>query len=412
MAQYFLIIAITTLITNNTNIASTAHTRFKMLVKTKNYHQYFWGCLLLIAYLLIVNSAPQNYSEFINLGFTDTQSYLAIAHTHSFSSLNELTNRYLYHHLERWPAHLFVGFLANFLNLSDLVIYRYLTILCALFSAWLISNINSSTANKLMYFALVVLNPYTFMTTLFAPPMLSDCLYTTSMVALAVGLFQGQYKFIYVSLILGILSRQTSILILPIVLASAYFLPRLRNELLKFLIISFFLLAVFYYLNKYLLGSNPSPMNVAHITGLYTWLLNPDRASFLFLLASIGGFLLTISPLVFLNLNKYFFPIALLGFIIISSQPILAGPSMTGGNAARLIAFSLPLLGLAFIGQSKSAFKSLAFIGLLMLNALHHNYSNVFLIDEKINYLILLIVTTLISLMIKLFFQWRHRRNA
>ena len=362
---------------------------------------YVLGSFFVIGYLLFIAKVPQSYLSFTDFGFADTLSYLAITHENSFSRLRELSSSYPFHHLERWPIHLLTGVLAVLFKVNDLVVYRAITLLFMIICMCLISTINTSSINKLAYFAFIVLNPYAFMISLFAPPMVSDCVFITAIVALVVGLINQKYKYIWLALFFGLISRQTSIMILPIVVGAAYFLPSLRKELPQFLLGSSVLFIAFNLLTKALFGQNPNDLTLNLITGLYSWLKHPDQDSLLIFFGSLGAFLLTLGPLLLFKINRNYLGIAILGVVCIAFQPILSGPVITGGNAARLVAFSIPFIGLFFIDHVKSLALTFLFIGLLALNALHHNYSDLFSGFQKKHYFFILLTTFIISLLIR-----------
>jgi len=369
-------------------------------MKNKNI-VYVVGSLFVIGYLLFIAKEPQSYLLFTDFGFSDALSYLAITHENSFSGLRELSSSYPFHHLERWPIHLLTGLLAALFKANDLMVYRAIALLCMVICMWLISTINTSSINKLAYFAFIVLNPYTFMISLFAPPMVSDCIFITAIVALVAGLINQKYKFIWLALFFGLISRQTSIMILPIVVGAAYFLPSLRKELPQFLLGSSILFIAFNLLTRALFGQNSNDLTLNLITGLYSWLKHPDQDSLLIFFGSLGAFLLTLGPLLIFKINRNYLGIAILGIVCIVFQPILSGPVITGGNAARLVAFSMPFIGLFFLDQVKSSVLTFLFIGLSALNTLHHNYSNLFSGYQKKHYFFILLVTFLISLLIR-----------
>jgi len=374
---------------------------------------YVIGSLLIVGYVFLITREPLLYSSFTNFGFSDTLSYLAIAHANSLEGLRELSSEYPFHHLERWPIHLLTGLLTVVFKANDLMAYRTVALLCMFLCMWLISTINASPINKLVYFAFIVLNPYTFMISLFAPPMVADSIFIVAMVSLVVGLVNQKYKFIWLALFLGLISRQNILMIVPIVIGASLFLPSLRRGLLQFLVGFVIFFVAYKFLTGFLFGDNASPLTLELIAGLYFWFKQRDSDSMFVFLGSLGALLLTLGPLFLFRINRNYWQILVLGVACIVIQPILSGPVITGGNAARLIAFSIPFIGLFFINKVKSELIAYTFIGLLAFNMLHHNYSSLFAGYQKEHYFFILLITFTASLIIRLsqILKARHQQG-
>ena len=74
----------------------------------------YFICALIIGYILLISSMPNFHEQYIERGFSDSRSYLAIAQADSLESLRGLTELYPYQHLQRWPIHFLVGKYINF----------------------------------------------------------------------------------------------------------------------------------------------------------------------------------------------------------------------------------------------------------------------------------------------------------
>jgi len=374
-----------------------------VFIGLKKFNNPYFLFALIIGYILLISSMPNFHEHYIERGFLDTKSYLAIAQADSLESLRGLSQLYPYQHLQRWPIHFLVGKYINYFGGNILYVYRILAVIFLGLSAWLISNINTSYHNKLMYFAVIALNPYVFVEIMYAPPMLVDGIFVVSMLALVIGLIEKKYYFLYLALILGIISRQTIIVIIPIMCFSSLFYPEIKKCLIKFLIISLILFFGYKLVTDFIFGASQNGTYLSHITGLYYWLMDPDLLSLIPFIESIFALLLTLSPLLILNININYLPVALLGAGAIIAQPLLGGPLGTGANAARLMALSIPFIGIAFLGGDKNLSTKIIFIILVLINALHHNYTYIYEGYSKNNYAYLLLFTFTISIIMRIY---------
>ena len=396
---------------SHVNRATFYMLKIAVFIGLKKFNNPYFLFALIIGYILLISSMPNFHEHYIERGFPDTKSYLAIAQADSLESLRGLSQLYPYQHLQRWPIHFLVGKYINLFVGNILCIYRTLVVMLLGLSAWLISNINTSYPNKLMYFAVIALNPYVFVEIMYAPPMLADGIFVVSMLALVIGLIEKKYYFLYLALILGIISRQTIIVIIPIMCFSSLFYPEIKKCLIKFFIISLILFFGYQLVNDFIFGTSQNGIYLSHITGLYYWLMDPDLPSLIPFIESIFALLLTLSPLLILNININYLPIALLGAGAIIAQPLLGGPLGTGANAARLMALSIPFIGIAFLRGGGNLTNSIICIILIMLNALHHHYAYIYEGYTKNNYAYLLAITASISIALKLFTKYRNSRN-
>jgi hypothetical protein len=183
-------------------------------------------------------------------------------------------------------------------------------------------------------------------------------------------------KYLWTSIFLSVFSKQTAIMMVPILITSSYFIPFFRKLLIRFTIIALLLFLFFLIFTKQIFGSDPGSSLLFHVNGLYRWVKNPFVYGTYEFFRSFGFFMITLSPLLLLRLSFKNVPIVFIGFFYISLQPILAGPDLTGSNAARLIAYSLPFIGMLALEKKQTFFTVLLIVFLLLLNSLHHWYSN------------------------------------
>jgi hypothetical protein len=332
----------------------------------------------IIVFLLLSNRMPDLHD--INTGgFIDIYSYIEIA---KIKNLNNLIELIPYHHLQRWPIHLLVGKLSSVFNINLLDVYRLFIILIMLSMSILIWQFNTNLSNKVIYLSVVILNPYSTRMYLYAPPLIHDYLFIFVLVMFILAIHNEDEKYLWISIFLSLFSRQTAIMLIPILITSSCFIPFLRKILIKFTLIALFLFLFLYVLTKQIFGSDPGSSLLFHVNGLYRWVKNPFVYGTYEFFRSFGFFIITLSPLLLLRFTFKKVPIAFIGFFYIALQPILAGPAFTGSNAARLIAYSLPFIGMLALEKKQTFFTVLLIVFLLLLNSLHHWYSNLITYDE------------------------------
>ena len=329
--------------------------------------------------------------------FSDINSYLAIASIESPYELKLLLSQFPYHHLVRWIPHYLVGFFIKLCNASPFEVYRNFLYLLLLFNIFLVYQLKTNILNRICYLGFILFAPYAFISWLYAPAMFADALFYTAMIALSVGLINGEMKYFYLAFFLGALSRQTFFLFIPIYLVYIFFESKNKQYPYIFLIYTILLILFILLINNFLLGEDKNNSNFMILTGLYQWILTPNIQDIGMFFENIGAFLLSISPLMVLK-NKFrwdFFK--LIYFFILASQPILAGPFLTGGNAARLISLGIPLLAMQVLSSNIKFKEGIFFTVLIMINCLHHNYSFLFVKIDRLDFLNLLIFTTILS---------------
>lgn len=371
---------------------------FSKLSITNDVLIYVAFALFFTLYLFISFHKVEIGNALLMASFYDMNSYLAIAKIDNPLELKLLLSKFPYHHLTRWAPNYLVGFFIKLSNASPFEVYRALLYLLLLFNIFLVYHIRIGIPNKICYLGFILLAPYTIILWLYAPAMLADALFYTAVIALAVGLVNGEIKYLYLAIFIGVFSRQTVALFIPIYLVYVFFQSKTGKYSSKFIIYTVLLLVFASLMNNYLLGEDKHNSNIKHLTGLYYWIQNPNFQNLEIFIKNTGAFLLSLVPLIILKGKIRWVFLALIYFFIVASQPIFAGPEMTGGNAARLMSLGIPLLGIHILYSIIKVKEVIFFIALLMLNCLHHNYSYLFAKMSKQDFLMILVSTTIASI--------------
>jgi hypothetical protein len=357
---------------------------------------YILVSLFYVFYLTGIYLKVDGDNNTLMVSFRDMNSYLAIYGLNSPLDLEGLVNNFPYHHLTRWLPHFIIGFFGKISQTEPFFAYRFFIYILLLINIFLIYQLKVDLLKRLSYLAFVLLNPYTFVAWLHAPAMIADAIFYTSIIALAVGLFNDQVRYLYLAIILGVISRQTAVLILPLCTLYISRKPNIKSDFFRLVIFTLTIFSIAWLTNRFYLGQDRSGMTLHHITGLYSWIVMPDLGPLKPFLENLMAFFLAIIPLLILIKLRLNY-LALIGFLVLASQPILAGPVITGGNVARLVALGLPFLGMILLESKFNTRELVFFIALLMLNGLHHHYTYIFDGYQRIHFLIILGSTTAIS---------------
>ena len=348
-------------------------------------------------YLSISFHKVESGNAILMASFFDMNSYLAIASIESPYELKLLLSQFPYYHLERWIPHYVVGFFIKLCNASPFEVYRNFLYLLLLFNIFLVYQIRTKVLNRICYLGFILLAPYTFISWLYAPAMFADALFFTAVIALSVGLINGEMKYFYLAFFLGAISRQTFVLFIPIYLVYVFCESKNKKYSYKFFLYALLLILSILLVNNFLLGEDKYNSNFKILTGLYYWILTPNFQNIGMVTENIGAFLLSICPLMILKSKFRWDYLKLIYFFILASQPILAGPFITGGNAARLISLGIPLLAMQVLSTNIKVKECIFFLVLIMINCLHHNYSFLFVKIDRLDFLNLLILTAMLS---------------
>jgi len=356
---------------------------------------------LIIFFLLVFIITTNNYSgeNEISSSATSSEYYLSIAR--AFPEVAKLDNGIQsYIHAERFLISYLIGFISNLINIKIFnlfCIFTYSLIIIFLALNFKIINLLiTKNNNKIIFFSLLILNPYIIRYFLLNPIMLNDLIFITAISLLFLSFLNKKNYLFYLSIIMAVMSRQTSLIIIFALLIN-FFLP-LNKEFIDYkkILFSLLILVTNYFISQYYL--NISKLDVFYDTtifGLIYYFKNDLDYLVLFKFFLLP--LLSFGPLLIFMLIKLFnneitfkfnekniFFIILLMVIIV--QPILAGPLVAGKNIIRLssLGYYLSIFLICInLKNIKLYSKKLVimFITLLTLWSMHPTFSKILIFE-------------------------------
>jgi hypothetical protein len=342
-----------------------------MIKISREYTEFSLIAILFIAILLVTQTYADKES-FQENGFTDTKSYLALANCPHIADCKKLGEMFPAHHIQRWLPNILVGISSRALDVeleNAYLGFQFFLIFCVYL---LTDRLVISNVKKLMLFTFVIYFPYGFRSYLYAPPMFADALFFTMCYMFAVGVLNKNNYLIITSLVISSFCRQTAILLIPIVGSLAYFGRLERNMALpiSILITSLFFLNIT--LARSFFGADSNTL-FQILVGIF---FVSSTESWVGFLARLGLFLFLLSPCLALKVDKCAYTLFLIIVIIVSSQPFLAGPEITGGNIARLMAYSVAFVPFLLIDMESPKVRSaVIFLISVLMMSFHHHYS-------------------------------------
>jgi len=352
---------------------------------------------LLLFFIIITN----NYfgENEINASARSSEYYLKIAA--AFPDVAKFSDdSQTYIHGERFLVSYFIGFLSTIFNIEIFSLFRILSysfIVYIIFLNFKIINLLITKSNsKIIFFSLVILNPYIIRYFLSNPIMLNDLIFILSISLLFLSFIKTKDYIFYISIILAVISRQTSLVILLALFI--YLILPLSKDFINYkkFFLSLLIYLINYFISKYYLNiANLNDFYDSNIFGLINYFKNSE--DYLALLNFLILPILSFGPLLiflFIKLTKYelkikfdkkyfFFVIVLLGIV---AQPIIAGPLVTGKNIIRLSSLGYYVSIFLFCAHLKNfeissrKFK-IIFISFLILWSLHPTFSKVNIFD-------------------------------
>jgi len=367
---------------------------------------YFVGGLFLTA-LFVLTAHSFTYEQAIAKGFSDTIDYMAIANAVSLNALHDLSLTHAWHRLERWPIHSLMGLIAAHLDLNVWEVERIAVVGCMIIALLLIFNLHSRNWQKLALYSLLIMTPYAFRQYYAAPGMLSDCVFYVAVIGLAVGMWNQNWVLIAISLCLACFVRQTGVLLLPTIAWYAYSnstqikkaIQIISLGLLSFLLSKFLSFLIFQPVSGSYVGM--------HTLGIFYWIkANPQWPELIDFLGRYVLMLLSLSPLLLLISRRNKLPWMYIAFFfLLQSQPLLAGPIVSGSNIDRLAIYGLPFLGLLILSEENlfQFWRWILFISLLFVESLLPNFSILNSMPYgRYFFLLTVLISTMISIYIYL----------
>lgn len=359
-----------------------------------NLNLYYKNGLILIMIFFLT----QNFYSIENSkknGYSDINNYLKIAKNGLDTNLSKSIP---YHHLERWPVHVFIGKLSKLFKLEIHELYIYIQIILITIVFIVIGIIKESYLIKLSLLSSLIFNPYLFRLYNCIPEMISDTLFVIGSLIFIISILYKKKELNILSLLILLISRQTVLLIFPIIVIM--YLNKIINR--NQMILNIFVLSLGLILLKtttfILFEKIENKYIIYHFIDGWK---NLDNNNFIKLLNFLYRFLIliiTISPFyIFLNSKKYKeYIIWLLIFFIINIQPLISGPIITSGNIQRLGALGIPFLLPIIIQKEKEKIEYLLFIILNIILSFHHRFS----ILNHISYSLIIFEIIMISVII------------
>ncbi len=341
----------------------------------------------------------------INPSASSSEYYLDIAKAFPITpDFDNVIQSYI--HAERFLISYLIGFINNLTNIKIFnlfCIFTYLLIIIFLTLNFKILNLlTKKNDNKILFFSLLLLNPYIVRYFLSNPVMLNDLIFITAISLLYYSFLKKKNYLFYISIIIAVISRQTSFIIILALLIN-FFLPIKKEFIdLKKILFSLLIILISYSISQYYLNvSKLDQFYDISILGLFYYFQN--NLDYLILLKFFLYPFLSFGPLIILIFIKFlskeihfklnekntFFIILILGII---AQPILAGPLVAGKNIIRLSSFVYCLsifLFCANLKEIKFYSKKIIFISILFLTlwSMHPTFSKIKIFESlKINF--------------------------
>ena len=223
---------------------------------TKNLNFENLLIFLFIFFLIITNNY---FGEFnINSSARSSHYYLQIAN--SFPNVVEFNNSsQSYIHAERFLISYLIGFFSNLLNIKVFYIFclfSYTLIALLFLINFKILNLLLVNCNdKIIFYALIIFNPYIYRYHLSNPAMLNDLIFYLGISVLFLSFINKKNSLFYLSMIFLIISRQTSLIVI-IALLIHLLLP-FKKDFIEYKKVTFSLLIflVNYLIAQYYLNS-------------------------------------------------------------------------------------------------------------------------------------------------------------
>lgn len=369
----------------------------------------FFLLALSLSLLFVWTAHPFTYEQAVVWGFPDVIEYMAVATAPNFESLHNLSLAHAMHRLERWPLHFVVGRLAIALDGNVWELERVFVLLGMGLVYLLIASLRTGLGQKIAMFALLIFCPYTFRQYYAIPGMLSDCFFYVAILGLAVGMWKKQWLLLTFSLCCACFLRQTGALLLPIVLIYCWIDKVHLAKAVSVLSLGCAAFGLSKLLSVWAFVPISGGYVAMHMLGFFFWMAhNPQWLDFVDFLGRYVLMLFSLSPLLLLvhrlsGRDWMFIDF----FFFLHTQPLLAGPEVSGSNVDRLAIYGLPFLALLLIEGSQQMRLVCLFVVLMFIESLLPNFS---ILRGIINPRIYFVSAVLLVASISLWSQWRRWR--
>ena len=374
----------------------------------KSSKSYFFGTLdvinnnfsvaipLLLFIIFFLTTNTYTYSEALLMGFNDSFSYYSISQnalsSHDLSTLPS-------HHLERYIIYVLLGKLALIFNLEIWTVYRCFIVLLMLLTSMLLLYFSKLPKfNAIATLALLLFNPYLYKMYYVAPSEASEAFFV--LLLFIIGLHTKKSSFVILGIFVCCISKQTSIMLVPILLILHIIgdLKRVYFVLSLCFVIIFFLF-INTQLTLHIFGGTYNNYALHHLLGGLKFYYSEFDLNLLNrFLGRLGVYFLTFSPLIMIFKFSKVNILAIVFFLIMGMQPILGGPLVTGNNIQRLLSLGAPFLLPILWNYKFNKYSFISFLCIYGLISLHHKFSFLYFIGStKFHFLCILILAAMLS---------------
>ena len=347
----------------------------KTSILRANLAYVFLALLLSAAFLL--TAYPFTYEQAITRGFSDFIDNMAVANAPDLASIHQFSLTHAMHRLERWPLHFLMGRISPLFGINVWEIERVFVLLGMCATLVLVASLRAGLWQKLAIYSLLIFSPYAFRQYYAVPGMLSDCFFYVAIVGLAVGMWEKRWALIVISVCIACFIRQTGVLLLPLIVIFCFVEKINLRKGVVVIVLGFMSFGLSKFLSYIVFVIVSGGYVAMHTLGIFFWLAqNPQWLDLIDFLGRYGLMLMTLSPMLLLiNRLNYRDWMYVAFFFFLHTQPLLAGPAVSGSNVDRLAIYGLPFLGLLLIeGSNQRAWVGL-FICLVFLESLLPNFS-------------------------------------
>ena len=297
-------------------------------------------------FFIFVTTNYYSDTELINTwGQKDIEQYYMLAELAPYlprgddSILAHVSSRYLVPYL--------VGLISNLANLELFLSFKivniFFLVLFLISLRILIKVTPFSNKEKILFFSLILLNPYIIRHHLFQPVQTHDLLFFTLSIIFLIGMIKNSFKYIFLTTMLMIFIRQTSVAFL---IGGIIFFILSKEKNYKQIFFYFFSFILLFKMNS-LIGNyiSPNKFNMNYAYGIFFFDFSNFNKLIRFLLLPIISFfpllLLFFSSRKIKNSVTMSVSIACLVIIILMvGQPIMGGPDYTQRNVVRISTLS------------------------------------------------------------------------
>ena len=334
----------------------------------------------LLGVVFLLTAYPFTYDQAVSRGFSDVIDYMVVANSPTIVSLADLSLTHAMYRLERWPLHFLMGAMSREFGMDIWDLERAFVILSMGVTLFLVNSLRTGIWQKLAIYSLLIFSPYAFRQYYAVPGMLSDCFFYVAIVGLAVGMWKKQWILITLTICCACFIRQTGILLLPLIAIFCFVEKESYQKGSIVIALSMFSFGLSKLLSFLVFDPVSGGYVAMHTFGFIFWISqNPQWLDLIDFLGRYGLMLLTLSPILLLinrieclTIRDWMY---VAFFFFLHSQPLMAGPSVSGSNVDRLAIYGLPFLALLLIGGSNQFRFVGIFIVLVFLESLLPNFS-------------------------------------